>query len=144
MTKTVYCAVPEFAAFQGEVDRFLNQVFERRGAQPAQGASGVSLGKDEQGYYLEAAVPGLDLASLQVQAEKQVLRVAGKRAGGGLPAGAKPRLRERSQRDVQFEVRLPEDADHEKIFADYTNGVLTITAPKTEASKPRPIDVRVS
>ncbi|MEI9998216.1 MAG: Hsp20 family protein [Verrucomicrobiota bacterium] len=40
-------------------------------------------------------------------------------------------------------MALPENVDVEKIQAAYENGVLTVTLPKREEAKPRPITIDV-
>ena len=39
---------------------------------------------------------------------------------------------------------LPESADASKVKADYKDGVLTVTVPVAEQSKPRSIEVKVA
>ena len=39
-------------------------------------------------------------------------------------------------------VRLPEFVDGERISAEFTNGVLTVTVPKAQAAQPRKIEIK--
>uniref|UniRef100_UPI003569F0A3 Hsp20/alpha crystallin family protein n=1 Tax=Novipirellula sp. TaxID=2795430 RepID=UPI003569F0A3 len=41
-------------------------------------------------------------------------------------------------------IELPGDIDSEKVSADFKNGVLHITLPKSEAIKPRRIEVKAN
>jgi HSP20 family protein len=41
-------------------------------------------------------------------------------------------------------VTLPKPVDPAHVVATYTDGILTVTLPKTEESKPRQIEVQVS
>jgi HSP20 family protein len=42
----------------------------------------------------------------------------------------------------EFRVTLPGDADAERVKADLRDGVLAIRIPKSEASRPRQIQVK--
>jgi len=54
------------------------------------------------------------------------------------------RRRRRSRRTGRFEFRttLPSDINPDGISANLADGVLTVTVPRSEAAKPRRIDVR--
>ena len=39
---------------------------------------------------------------------------------------------------------LPDDADFNKVNAEFKNGVLTVHVPKSEQAKPKQIDVKVA
>jgi HSP20 family protein len=135
------CA-PDIQNFQREVDQFLTGLF----GQPAQRVATTRFftGADESGYYLEAALPGLDPASLQVRVEDRVLVLGGQHAKHDLPEGGRWHLRERAEGEFTHRLRIPQDADVSGISADYRNGILTLTLPKAESAKPRQIEVRVS
>jgi HSP20 family protein len=52
-------------------------------------------------------------------------------------------MRHRMRRTGQFSYRvaLPSGTDPDKISASHNDGVLTVTVPRTEASRPRRIDI---
>jgi HSP20 family protein len=41
-------------------------------------------------------------------------------------------------------IELPAEVDEQKIQADYKNGILTITLPKTEQARPKQIAVQIA
>ena len=49
---------------------------------------------------------------------------------------------ERVSGDFARSIRLPDYVDGERIEAQYTNGVLTITVPKAESALPRKIAIK--
>jgi HSP20 family protein len=74
--------------------------------------------------------------TLSIAGEKR--RVAG---------DVKPEAFHRSERATGKFVRhieLPVEVDENKVQADYKNGLLTVTLPKTERAKPKQIAVQVS
>lgn len=140
MTCTTYRPHSDLNKFQQEVDQFLGSIF----GQPQRRESGSHFytGQDANGYSLEAALPGLDPASIQLKVENRVLSLSAKRADR--PADVRWHLRERATGDFTQQIRLPENVNVEGISADYTSGLLTVTLPKAESAKPREIEVRVS
>ena len=69
------------------------------------------------------------------------------------PANASPRRskegvevhrQERFYGKFQRALTLPEPVAADKVKADYKDGVLTVTLPKTEEAKPKKIDVSVN
>lgn len=47
----------------------------------------------------------------------------------------------RGEASFRQSYRLPPGIDHEKIAADYQDGVLRVTIPKAESAKPRRIEI---
>jgi HSP20 family protein len=41
-------------------------------------------------------------------------------------------------------IELPVEVDENKVQADYKNGLLTVTLPKTEKAKPKQVAMQVS
>lgn len=105
----------------------------------------LNVSEDEDNLYVEALAPGVSPDSLQVSVQGDDLTIAGEKAG---PAGKiKPEAYHRSERSAGKFVRtvsLPVDVNNEKISAEYKNGLLKVTMPKAEESKPRKIAVNVN
>jgi HSP20 family protein len=53
-------------------------------------------------------------------------------------------MRERRYGSFQRTLTLPTPVDVEKISADFENGVLTVRLPKTEAVRPKRINVKAN
>ena len=140
MTRVI--CTPGLTNFQREVDQFLNGLF-RQPARPMPSPP-IATGEDESGYYLEAALPGLDPASVQVRLQDRTLSLSGKRAESKMPEGSRCCLRERSNAEFSHRLQIPRDVDSNGITADYTNGILSLSLPKAESAKPRQIEVQVS
>ncbi|EFN55012.1 hypothetical protein CHLNCDRAFT_23898 [Chlorella variabilis] len=96
---------------------------------------------------ITADVPGLTKDDIKVQVSPdRVLSISGERRSehkeGSKEAG---NLRiERSYGSFLRRFRLPENVDVEGIKANTKDGVLRLTVPKTEAAKPKQIDIQVS
>ena len=111
----------------------------RRGSFPA-----VNVGATPEAVEIYAFAPGLDPASLDVSIEKGLLTIAGTRNSAAPQAEADVTVyaRERTEGEFRRVLSLPEDADPDRVEANYRNGVLHIRVQKREASRPRRIEIR--
>ena len=101
----------------------------------------VDIWEDAQGITLEADMPGVAKDNLSIGIDGDTLTLEGTVALGE-PA---------KMHDVYAEVRvaqyrrsftLSRDLDRDQVEAHLANGVLTLRIPKTEAAKPRRIEVK--
>jgi len=126
---------------QSDLDRVLERPFDwfatstfGRGSFPP-----VNIFRRDDGYVVRAEVPGLPAESLAVEAKGDTLTISGKR--DERPDEGSPHRRERWSGEFSRSVRLPEDADLERVQATYENGVLSISVSFREEVKPRRISV---
>ncbi|GAA0920247.1 Hsp20/alpha crystallin family protein [Streptomyces thermoalcalitolerans] len=93
----------------------------------------------DDAYRIEVEVPGLKRDDITIEVMDRELVISGEyteRERTGL-------LRHSTRRVGRFEHRtlLPGDFDADGISATLSDGVLTVTVPKAEASKPRRIEI---
>jgi len=88
---------------------------------------------------LVADVPGATRESVSVQLEKGQLTIEATRQG--TPEGT-PLAEEFRPADYARVFAIPQGIDASKIDAQLSNGVLRLRLPKSEALKPRRIEVR--
>jgi HSP20 family protein len=110
-----------------------------RGAFPA-----INMGTTAEAVQIYAFAPGIDFSKLEVSIDKGLLTIAGERATGLPQEGDKLSVyaRERFAGNFKRVVSLPDDVDTARVEANYRDGILRISIPKAEASKPRRIEVR--
>jgi HSP20 family protein len=99
--------------------------------------------KDAYVFYVE--LPGVDASQVDVKFEQNVLTIRGaKQSTIGAAGDGEQRVyaAERVAGPFERSVRLPEFVDGERISAEFTNGVLTVTVPKAQAAQPRKIEIR--
>ena len=91
-----------------------------------------------------AFAPGLDPKSINVQLERGVLSIAGERPSA-LPArgdnAPSVHLNERFAGRFHRVVALSDDLDPNEVHATYRDGVLHIRIRRSEAAKPRRINI---
>lgn len=99
----------------------------------------VDIFETEENLTLVADMPGVNKERLDVNMERGVLTIKGRIAAE--PRG-EPLFREFSLADYYRQFELPNEIDSEKTEAEFKNGVLTLTMPKSEAARPKRIEIR--
>ncbi len=93
---------------------------------------------------LEADLPGVSRDSVSVHIENRTLTIKGERKREEVTEeGGRMQRAERVFGTFVRAFSLPETADTTKVTAGYKDGVLTLTIPRAEESKPRAIEVKV-
>src|SRR5262245_59420502 len=102
----------------------------------------VNVFEDEAGFHVEADLPGLDLADLEITVTgPNQLKLKGERKSV-VPEKAVAHRQERSFGAFVRTVTLPTPVDADKVEARFEHGVLHVTLPKHEQAKPRKIVVK--
>jgi HSP20 family protein len=104
----------------------------------------MDVAERRDAYVVQVELPGLAPEQVDVSFEKNVLTVRGTKPAS-FDVAAEGELRifaaERVSGTFERSVRLPEFVDAERISANFTHGLLTITVPKAEAAQPRRITI---
>ena len=123
-----------------ELDRLTQQVLGTA-ARPA--AMPMDAYRQGDSFYVHFDLPGIKADSIDLTVEKNVLTVRAERVPVA-PDSAEMIVSERPSGTFSRQVFLGESLDADKIAADYTAGVLTLTIPVREAAKPRSIQITSS
>jgi len=99
----------------------------------------VNIYETKEGYVLEAEMPGVSKDGLEITLEGNEITIIGHRQNE-VVAGT-PIFRERTLADYRRAFELDLAIDTAKIAAKMTQGVLTLTLPKSEKLQPRKISV---
>ena len=97
----------------------------------------------ENEYLVSMDLPGMDRDDLKVTIRENRVIIEGERKQERTGEESDLHLVERRYGNFKRSFRLSKAVDAEKIRARYTDGVLTLTIPKSEESKPREIDIAV-
>lgn len=100
--------------------------------------------EDKENFVVQAELPGLKREDIEVSLHDGTLTISGERKAEKRNEDAEVYRAERLVGRFQRAVGLPTTVATEKVKAGYTDGLLTITLPKTEEAKPRKIDVSVN
>ena len=101
----------------------------------------ADLSETDQAYVAEVELPGVAKDDISVELAGQDLVISGEFRDPG--SGTHGRALRRARRSGRFEYRvlLPGQAEADKVTAVLADGVLTVTVPKSEANKPRRIQI---
>jgi len=102
-------------------------------------APAVNIFETDDGYALEAEMPGVNKAGLEITLEGNEITIVGRRAPE--VTGGELLFRERSGTDFRRVFELDPAIDTSRISAKMEQGVLTLALPKSERVKPRKITV---
>jgi len=118
----------------------------------------VDISENEQAIVLEADLPGLSAGDFKLSIENQILTLSGERRRQqelqesqelqkpqgveGAGAGHYQRV-ERKYGSFRRSFTIPPTVSIERVAADYRDGVLRVTMPKREETRPRQIEVSV-
>jgi HSP20 family protein len=101
----------------------------------------IDVKESEDAYILHADLPGLKQDDVKITLHDHVLTVSGERKHEAEKKDEKYHFMERTYGSFQRSFTLPSSISGDKIKAEYKDGVLNITLPKTEDSKPREIAI---
>jgi HSP20 family protein len=122
------------------LQREMNRLFEGFGEAEGGGPPiNVWSGRDQ--IVVTAEVPGVDPKDLQVNVQNDVFTLEGERKPEEVGENVVVHRAERPFGRFARSIRLPYEVDGHRAVAKYRNGVLTVTLPRSESSKPRQIAV---
>jgi HSP20 family protein len=104
----------------------------------------LDLYEDKDNLYVKVELPGMKREEIDVSLHEGSLSISGERKSEQKHQDAEVYRAERFFGRFQRTVMLPTPVAAEKVKAQYKDGILNITLPKTEEAKPKHIDVNVS
>lgn len=116
-----------------------NQPAEARPVQQEYITPEVNIFETKDGYVLEAEMPGVNKDGLELTLENHEITIIGHRTVQ--PVQGQPLFCECPTADFRRVFELDPAIDTSKINARINQGLLTLTLPKSEAIKPRKIQV---
>ena len=147
--------VPGFFALRDEFLQPFDQVFdqmmttqfptffEEAGIDFAKGSyPKCNIMDDVNDVTVMAEIPGLSKDDVSIKVEDSVLTISGQRVSA-TNGTAKYIRRELKHSSFKRSFTLSDTLDTMNIDASFENGILTITIPKKEESKPKSIDIEI-
>ena len=137
--KTVNPTIGDVVALRREMDRW----FDGYGGGSSQSlqpwAPAVSIQETSDSLAVTAELPGVNPADVEVTVENGVLTISGEKT----PPGTNGNIHLDERRYGRFErsFTLLQSVVSDDIRADFANGVLTVSLPKTAEAKPRRIRI---
>jgi len=104
----------------------------------------IDLYEDKDNVFVKAELPGMKKEDIEVSFHNGTLSVSGERKSEDKYEDSEVYRSERFFGRFQRTVTLPAPVAADKVKAEYKDGILSITLPKTEEAKPKHIDVNIS
>jgi len=135
-----------FATLQDQVNRLFNESFRTHGEESAltTWAPAVDIYETTNELVVKADLPDVNEKDIDIRVENNLLTIRGERKVEKSVSEENFLRVERTYGSFSRSFSLPNTVNAEAIGADYKNGVLTVTLPKREESKPRQVKVNVT
>jgi len=91
----------------------------------------VDVSEDDKAFKITAELPGMTEKNIDVTVTGDLIVLKGEKQQEREEEGKNRYLAERSYGSFQRSFYLPEGVARDKVNAEFTNGVLTVTLPKT-------------
>jgi HSP20 family protein len=133
------------ATLQEQVNRLFGNVLENSGEESnlTSWAPAVDIYETEHELVVKADLPEVDPKELDIRVENNLLTIRGERKFEKKVNEENYLRVERAFGSFSRSFSLANTVNSEAIKADYQNGVLTLTIPKREETKPKQIKVNV-
>lgn len=104
----------------------------------------VNVWANDESVVVTAELPGMDTDSMDISVQGDQISLSGERKPGEMANDVVCHRLERGAGRFTRTFRLPYEVNDDKVTAKYTNGVLAVTLPREEASKPKKIEIKAS
>jgi HSP20 family protein len=132
-------------ALSRTMDRLLEDLSRGSAGAVAQGfAPRLEVVERDGEYVVTAELPGVEEKDLNVEVHGNVLTIRGEKRSERSGESEGRAWSERVYGEFHRSIELPTDVQGDKAKASFKNGVLSITIPKSDASKVRSIPVTTS
>lgn len=148
MVRTGLSYLPRSLSPWEVLDRRVKSLFgdlmseEGDAASPTAFVPRTNLAETEDHYEVTMDLPGLKAEDVQIEFQNDTLTVFGEQQEVKEEKGKKFHRVERTSGKFYRSISLPDTVDPDKVSADFKEGVLTITMPKSEAVKPKQIKIK--
>jgi HSP20 family protein len=137
----------EMMTLREAMDRLFDDAFTRPFSLMREGGStwsspAIDMYQPNDEVVVKAALPGLKPDEVQINVTGDILNIKGEVKHEEEKKDKSWHIREHRWEAFERSVRLPTGVISDKAKADFQNGILTITLPKSEEVKPKTIAVK--
>jgi HSP20 family protein len=127
-----------------QLAREFDQLFSTPTKAPAEDYPKVNIWADKNSSVLTAELPGIDPKKLEITCKENTITIKGQRQLPEIAKGQRYLRNERSQGSFQRSFALPFKVDENKISAEYSNGILSVSLPQKEKRQPKKIQISIT
>jgi HSP20 family protein len=137
----------EMMTLRDAMDRLFDDAFTRPFSLQREGGStwsspAIDMYQTDNDVMVKAALPGIKADEVQINVTGDILTIRGETKHEEEKKDKSWHIREHRWGAFERSIRLPTGVKSEKAKADFDNGILTITLPKSEEVKPKTITVK--
>ncbi len=103
----------------------------------------VDIAETDKEFIINAEIPDVKKEDVKVMVDNGILTISGERKQEKEEKGKKFHRVERFYGSFSRSFTLPNNVDESKIEASFKDGMLNLTVPKIEETKPKAIDVKI-
>ena len=129
-------------SFNHLIDQFFSDDLGEQGAGNSFFRPSTDIIETDDSYEVHLSLPGLKKEDIKIELNDNVLLISGERENRSEKKENKWHLSEISYGKFSRRFQLPEQVDKDKIEAGFEDGILKVMISKTEAEKPRLINVK--
>jgi HSP20 family protein len=137
----------DLVSIQDEMNRLFEEFFDRPVVRTewTEGVwnPSVDVSEDKNNVIIKAEMPGMKKDDVKISVQDNVLTLRGEKKHEKEEKDANYHRIERSYGSFCRSFQLPTSVKTDKIKANYKDGVLNITLPKTEEVKPKEIPINI-
>jgi HSP20 family protein len=141
-TVTAWPALGRLTDLRDEIDRLFEAPVSRTSEFPGW-IPAFDVYEEKDNFVVKAELAGLKKEDISVSLHDGDLIISGERKSETKSEGAEVYRAERYFGKFQRAVSLPAPVAANKVSAEYKDGILTVTLPKSEEAKPKQIQVNV-
>lgn len=127
-------------SFSNMLDSFFDEAFGR--GVPAQFTPRMDVSETRDAYEISVELPGLNKNDIHISMEDHLLTIRGERKEEKEQNNKRYHRLERRYGAFERSLPLPQNVKEKEIEANYENGILHVTVPKTEKSTAKEIKVK--
>ena len=136
-----------------DVSKHLNRIFGRTPARiepdrelltMADWTPSVDITETDTAYMIKGEIPGVDKENVKVTIEDGMVTISGERKQEKEEKDKKFHRIERSYGSFMRSFRLPDNVDESAVKAEFKDGMINVTLPKSGKTKAKLINVAIS
>lgn len=127
---------------ENEMDRWMNGSLWPDELESSDFSPAVNFKENNNNYVIEFDIPGIKKEDVKIELENNRLTVSGERSDKKEEKDSRHLLAETFYGSFMRTFNLPNAVDENKVDARYESGVLTVTIPKSAATKSKEIKVQ--
>jgi HSP20 family protein len=132
-----------FSAMREEMNDLISRIwYGQDGSSVLALTPAVDVSEDDNAYEIRVDAPGVSAENFDIQVQGNTISISGKREEEKEEKDKTFHRIERRSGSFSRAITLPSDINEDEVAAQYDNGVLTLTLPKSEKSKSRKISVK--